>query len=195
MIRTVLILTFALILATGAAGDWLAWWSEGAYTLVASANDGDAWGVRFDPPFDCGWIETVEFYVYKDPDGNWDSFDVWICKYRPGAGIPGDFLYFVGTITYDLPDDEGWVSVPDIHYFWGTMDSFVIALIQTDDSPNCDSLGVDRDQTVPNPNFNYFGGYWTPFILKDGDFLVQVEYLDYEAVTPNSIGYIKSLYR
>jgi hypothetical protein len=195
MTRTVLILIFALLLATGATGEWLAWWESGLYTIVASANEGDGWGVRFDPPFECGWIETVEFYVCKDPDGNWDGFDVWICEYRPGAGIPGVFLHFIGTITYDLPGDEGWVSVPEIHYFWGTMDSFVIALIQINDSPNCDSLAVDSAQTSPNPNFNYYDGYWTPFILKNGDFLIQVEYLDYEAITPNSIGYIKSLYR
>jgi hypothetical protein len=183
-----------LITAVAASSVTLSWHDGVSYTRVAWVDAGDGWGVRFDPPFECGWIETVEFYVHKEPDEDWDSFTLWLCEYRPGADIPGELIRDFGVVDYELEGDEGWVSF-FAHYFWGSSDSFVIALIQNDDSPNCDSIGVDQEQTDPNPNFSYFNGYWIPFILKDGDFLMQVEFTDYEAVEAESMGRIKALYR
>jgi hypothetical protein len=191
--RKVLVVVL-LISATAGWSVWLKHFEGESYTHVAHTDSGDGWGVRFDPPFECGWIETVEFYVHQDPDDGWDSFGLWLCEYRPGAELPGDLIYDFGVVTCDLPEDEGWMSF-STHYFWGGLDSFVVVLVQTDDSPNCNSLAVDVEQTDPNPNFNYFGGYWVPFILKNGDFLMQVDFVDYETVEPESLGNIKALYR
>jgi hypothetical protein len=183
-----------LISATAGWSVWLRHFEGESYTHVAHTEAGNGWGVRFDPPFECGWVETVEFYVHQDPDEDWDSFGLWLCEYRPGADIPGDLIYNFGVVTYDLPGDEGWVSF-STDYFWGSLDSFVIVLIQPNDSPNCNSLAVDVERTDPNPNYNYFDGYWVPFILKNGDFLVQVDFVDYETVETESLGRIKALYQ
>ncbi|UCE27382.1 MAG: hypothetical protein JSW52_01115 [Candidatus Coatesbacteria bacterium] len=190
-------ITFVIVFLIAVNAGWSVWLTHcdgTSYTHVAHTEAGDGWGVRFDPPFECGWIETVEFYVHQEPDDEWDSFTMWLCEYRPGADIPGDVINDFGEVTYDIIGDEGWASF-STGYFWGNMDSFVIALIQPRDSPNCNSLAVDVEQTDPNPNFNYFDGYWVPFILKDGDFLMRVDFVEYESIEPESLGNIKALYR
>lgn len=196
--RRLLTLIIIVIVPIISSGRWLYWHDYQPYSSVWREEAGDGWGVRFDPPYTCGYIEKVRFCV-TNPPGNytWDGFWMELWTYNPGADVPGARVEDFGDggrlfISYD---QGGWVEAVGIHYFWKTTAPFVIVLIQPGDEPNCDAVYVDTPQTDPNPNFSYFGGEWFFFTLKNGDFLVSVWFTNYTAVDTESLGRIKSLYR
>jgi len=137
------------------------------------------------------------------PNDTWDGFRVAIYEFKGApSGVPGDMIWPTsGGGRFFLPSGQsghGWVSVP---VDWVVTTSFVAAMEQVYDAPDCDPFAVDSNPTDLGHTWSYYRGLWRRFEstadpYRNAMLRVVIEDLPYQpSVAPTSFGRVRALYR
>jgi hypothetical protein len=137
------------------------------------------------------------------PNEGWDGFRVAIYEFRGMPnGIPGEIIWPTsGNGRFFLPSGRtgpGWVAVP---VNWVVTTSFVAAMEQVYNAPDCDPFAVDSNPTALEHSWSLYGGSWRRFESTADPYRnvmlrVVIEDLPYRpAVAPASFGRVRAIYR
>jgi hypothetical protein len=137
------------------------------------------------------------------PNDSWDGFRVAIYEFKGvPSPVPGEMIWPTsGAGRFFLPAGQsghGWVSVP---INWVVTTSFVAAVEQVYDAPDCDPFAVDSNPTELGHTWSYYRDLWRRFEstadpYRNAMLRVVIEDLPYRpSVSPASFGRVRALFR
>lgn len=152
-------------------------------------ESGDAWAVRFTPPFIPGYIKEVKIYIKSATD---ELHSCFIAIYNDFEGYPNEELWVK---KFDNYTNDYW-NFYNIDYFpWEQSEDFYIVYIQAGYYPDCDGVYCDPEMYEPR-SYKRVDGVWSLFSTEDkGDLLIRCIYSDNNAILNSSIGVIRCLYK
>jgi hypothetical protein len=205
-LATDLVVERAPVLNTG-FHDWhdatrILYWDNGRGSWLLAWPTGEGAWVGND--FDVSSLKTFSrireiriFTVYTWPNSVWDGFRVGVFAFD--GGVPGSLLWPTsGNGLFFMPyGNTGWKNVTVDWVVSGGRRSFIAAMEQYYDQPNCDAYTVDNNPTFRGHSWRYYGGSWAPLEGTYGYRNLMLRVLvDNETVpvAPTSLGRVKALY-
>lgn len=189
------LLSFPLIIviafvASPAFGDVVElYWDDGIpYVPHFHNQEGDGWGVRFEPTGP-GLILQAKIYVGNPPPEDPPVFQGCnISLYYDDGGFPADEPFW-GPVFFET--EAGWNYFTISTYCNGN--NFYVAWIQVGYAPDCDAVYADPYDDN-HRSLRYLNGIWDYYDFG-GDLLIRCFY-DYPppAVQPISLGKVKALF-
>ena len=172
---------------------WLVAWYSGAGSWVG--NDFDISTIKTYP-----FVRTVRVYSYPAwPNRSWDGCRIGI--YSFARGVPGAMIWPTsgqGKFVKGNMPGYGW---NDFAVNWALprgVRTFLPAVEQFYNYPNCDAHAVDNNRSFLRHSWAYHQGVWQPNSNEFGYYNVMLRVvMDDEhnpGVAPTSIGRIKAFY-
>jgi hypothetical protein len=167
-------------------GRWVLDWYTGAGSWVG--NDFD---ISTIPAYRA--VEKIKLQSYANwPNVGWDGFRLGIYDFT--GSVPRSLLwgpkFVVATGTPIWHEfSVGW-NLPS------GVTSFVAAMEQYYDHPNCDPYLVDNNYSFTGHSWQYYGGVWRLHVGYQGyrNVMLRVVVEEAVALTPTSLGRVKALY-
>jgi hypothetical protein len=139
-------------------------------------------------------VRVLSSYVW--PNGVWDGYRVGVYAF---AGVPASLLWPTsGGGRFVVPTgSNGWKDLPVNWTLPGGTHTFLAAIEQCYDYPNCDPFIVDNNHTFLLHSWQYYRGPWEALdgVQVYRNLMLRVV-VDNETVSvaPTSVGRVKALY-
>jgi len=171
------------------SGRWVLDWYTGGGSWVG--NDFDISTIRT-----YRVIKAVRFDSMPDwPNGRWDGFRFGIYLF---GGVPGKLLWPTsgGGYFFKPTGPRGRKEAPVNWALPAGVTSFVAAMEQYYNHPNCDPYLVDNNLSFTGHSWQYYGGTWELHVGYQGyrNVMLRVVVEEAAAVAPTSLGRVKALY-
>ncbi|HUU57205.1 MAG TPA: hypothetical protein VMW93_07675 [bacterium] len=178
----------------------LSWDNSSSSWLLAWTLGADAWvGNDFDVSTLKTFSRIREMRIscyYMWPNRVWDGFRVGVFAFE--GNVPGSLMWPTsGGGQFFLPlSTQSWQTISMYWVLPGGRRSFVAAMEQCYNFPNCDPYVVDNNPTFRGHSWQHYGGRWQPLEGTYGyrNLMLRVVVENMVGLLPSSIGRVKALY-